>query len=229
MKKVVIILLIICLCFITGCRKQYPNSYTYWTTGATYKQYANIIYDVNSTPLKDYEGYPCWDINNIVLNVKIGWNEQRNEKEFEYYNEGEENFQLVTFASYIMSHYLIEGLYDYSDYKKPNDGIFISEIDKDVFLSDVYKAKLGESSFLHTDKPTFNKENLIFPVTIPSELIDQYIINKNLESKNFKYCLAPVYKNLTTGEYRVDYMGQYDGVRLSITFTSDSELIYLTL
>ena len=26
-----------------------------------------------------------------------------------------------------------------------------------------------------------------------------------------------------------DYMGQYDGVRLSITFTSDSELIYLTL
>ena len=75
----------------------------------------------------------------------------------------------------------------------------------------------------------FNKENLIFPVTIPSELIDQYIINKNLGSKNFKYCLAPVYKNLTTGEFRVDYMGQYDGVRLSITFTSDSELIYLTL
>lgn len=63
--------------------------------------------------------------------------------------------------------------------------ILIEEIDKEVFLSDYYKANLGKSNFFNSKPPIFSKENEGIKLKLTPEYINW--IEKSTEnySKNF--------------------------------------------
>lgn len=120
--------------------------------------------------------------NDIVLNIKYGWNEARIESLLNSVDN--KQYELICFASYIyLERQPSNSICD--DYKNFEKSILIEEIDKEVFLSDYYKANLGESNFFNSKPPIFSKENEGIKLKLTPEYINWIEESTENYSKNF--------------------------------------------
>lgn len=78
LKKIILItLLFILVISFSGYRRKNNTELHYWTTGDVTYQTAEIIYEIYGDPTKIIDGF-YFEKNDIVLNIKYGWNEEKN-------------------------------------------------------------------------------------------------------------------------------------------------------
>lgn len=230
MKRVgLIFLLFILTISFSGCRKIDTTEIRDWTYDNVSYQKAEIIYEIYSEPRKIIDGYRYWKKDDIVLNIKYGWNEEKIEYTFTHYEN--DNYKLICFASYIyveIGHQNI-GNSVCDDYKNFENSIFIEEIEKEVFLSDYYKANIGKKSFFYTKKPTFSNENEGIKLKLTSDYIEWIEESTFNYNKEFHFSVVPVYYNLTTNKYNLDFGGKYDGIKITYNYDEDKKLASISV
>ena len=221
-------IILIFLLFTTGCKSRYVDAQGIhcWTSGIRTHRTGTIVYEVYSEPTKIIDEFSYWDKDNIVLNIKLGWDESRKNSLYPDSYSFRGYHELVTFAMYISWDPLCGGFFEYSDYKNPDDKMYIGEIDKDIFLSDVYRAEPGESRLFYKKKANFDEDNKGFDFKITSEIIDITLSGMYNNHGQFKLNLVPVFYDPDTRKYKVTFFGSRDGINVSIS----SEFIedYLT-
>ncbi len=225
MKKIIAICLLFVISIsLIGCHKKDPTKFHDWTTGNISYQSADIIYEIQSTPKEIINGFPYWEKDNIVLNIKYGWNAGKGISFEEIFEHPE--LELVCFASYIYWDY--EHTKICNDYKKLENAILIEEIEKEIFMLDYYKANLGKGNIFYVSEPKFSTENPGLKIELIPEYID--LIEKITNGyKDFRFAVAPIYYNSTNNEYVVDFAGEYDGFRISYCYDENKELVHMTV
>ena len=219
------IIILIFLLFTTGCKSRYVHDQGIhcWTSGVRAGRSDTIVYEVYSEPFKIIDKRSYWNKENVVLNIKFGWDEKRKYKLSPNLND-----ELVTFAMYISWDTLCRGAFEYSDYKNPDDKMYIGEIDKDIFLSDVYRAEPGESRLFYKKKANFDEDNKGFDFKITSEIIDITLSGMYNNHDCFMFNLAPVYYKSDTNKYIVDFFLRFDGVNICLSDEDvEDQLIHL--
>lgn len=220
-KIIIILLLIISVVGLSGCTKKDSTKIHSWTSGSISYQLAEIIYEIYAEPIEVDNG--CYfEKDDIVLNIKYGWNEDKIENPFLDYERN--NYKLICFATYF---YLQQANRMVDDYKNIEDGILIEEIEKDVFLSDYYRAKLGKSCFLYTEKPTFSKENEGIKLKLTSKYIEWIENSTNKSSKEFKFAVFAVYYNYNTNKYELYDGDRFDGIEILYHYNEEKKLVYM--
>ena len=215
MKKVLLIFICILLSIsLSGCKED-SNRLQFWTQLGDGNPGADIIYYLDSEPTKIIKGEKYWDRENAILNIKFGWNSWHG------INFERNDCILVTFGIYLLYDDSTHDSHIYDDYYSHEDGFLIGKIEKEEFITEKYKATLGERIIFSFRRPTFNIENEGFELKINSELIEK--INKeNRESIDFKFIVAPVYLLPETGKYEVFYSGRHDGIGISISIIDEN-------
>lgn len=172
------LMFIMCL---AGCEREEKTELHFYTKPNVNYQMAYIIYEIYGDPTKIIDGF-YFEKNDIVLNIKYGWNEARIESLLNSVDN--KQYELICFASYIyLERQPSNSICD--DYKNFEKSILIEEIDKEVFLSDYYKANLGESNFFNSKPPIFSKENEGIKLKLTPEYINWIEESTENYSKNF--------------------------------------------
>ncbi len=116
------------------------------------------------------------------------------------------------------------GLVEFScnDYKNPDKGIFIDEIEKDVFFSEYYQARLGERILFNSNQPIFSSENKGIQIKLTPEYIEK-IEQISDYDKIFHFGVGAVYMHNTTKEYKVLFGSAKDGIEISYVDYDDKE------
>ena len=224
MKKVFLVFLslmfIMCL---VGCEKEEKTKLHFYTRPHTNYQIAGIIYEIYGDPTKIIDGF-YFEKNDIVLNIKYGWNESR----IEYFlnSVDDKQYELICFASYIYLERQPENSIC-DDYKNFEKSILIEEKDKEVFLSDYYKANFGESNFFNSSPPIFSEENEGIKLKLTAEYIKW--IEEQIEhySKRFYFAVVPIYYDSINKKYFLDFGSKYDGIEIEYTYDEEKNLVYM--
>lgn len=105
--------------------------------------------------------------------------------------------------------------------------ILIEEIDKEVFLSDYYKANLGKSNFFNSKPPIFSKENEGIKLKLTPEYINW--IEKSTEnySKKFYFAVVPIYYDSTNNKYLLSFGSKYDGIEIEYHYDEEKNLVHM--
>ncbi len=217
--------LIILTITFSGCRKKDTTKFHYYTRVHRNYQKADIIYEIYSNPSIIIENRAYWKKDDIVLNIKYGWNEERVQPLFSDLDG--RNYKVVCFAIYL---YLDRkaGIELCDDYKNFNKGILIGEIEKEVFLSDYYKAKLGKDNFFYADKPTFSPENEGIKLKLTPEYIKFIEESTDNNAKEFHFSFVNVYYNFNDNTYALDFFGKNDGIYIIYFYSEDTNLVHMS-
>lgn len=89
------LIVIICL---AGCKIEEKTELHFYTRPNTNYQMAYIIYEIYGEPTKIIDGF-YFEKNDIVLNIKYGWNEAKIESLLNGANN--KQYELICFGSYI--------------------------------------------------------------------------------------------------------------------------------
>ena len=224
MKKV--FLVFICLMFImclVGCKIEEKTELHFYTRPHTNYQKADIIYEMYGDPTKIINGF-YFEKNDIVLNIKYGWNEERIELLLN--NVDNKQYELICFASYIyLERKPSNPLCD--DYKNFENSILIEEIDKEVFLSDYYKANFGESNFFKSEPPIFSEENEGIKLQLTPEYIKWIEESTEHYTKRFYFAVVPIYYDSINNNYYLDFGSKYDGIEIKYQYDEEKKLVYM--
>ena len=159
-----------------------------------------------------------------ILNIKYGWNEERIEFLLNCVDDKEN--ELICFASYL---YLERPPLNprCDDYKNFENSIFIEEIDKEVFLSDYYKATFGESHFFKPDPLMFSEENEGIKLQLTPEYIKWIEESTEHNLKRFYFAVVPVYYDSINNNYYLDFGAKYDGIEIKYQYDEEKKLVYM--
>lgn len=224
MKRVFLVLMslmfIICL---AGCKIEEKTELHFYTTPNVSYQIAHIIYEIQGDPTKIIDGF-YFEKNDVVLNIKYGWNESR--IEFFLNSVDDKQYELICFASYIyLERQPVNCICD--DYKNFEKSIFIEEIDKDIFLSDYYKANFGESNFFKSSPPIFAEENEGIKLQFTPEYIKWIEESTEHYTKRFYFSVVPIYYDSINNYYYLDFGGKYDGIEIEYQYDEEKKLVYM--
>ena len=153
MKKILVcmFLLVFGLCLV-GCEREKKTELHFYSREHVTYQIGAILYEIYGDPEKIIDGF-YFEKNDIVLNIKYGWNEEK--IEWIIPSVDSKQYELICFAIYIyLEQDPLNTICD--DYKNCENSIFIEEIDKEVFLSDYYKANFGKGNFFNPALPIFS-------------------------------------------------------------------------
>ena len=224
MKKILVslFLLVFGLCLV-GCKIEENTELHFYTRPHTTYQKADIIYEIYGDPTKIINGF-YFEKNDIVLNIKYGWNEERIELLLN--NVDNKQYELICFASYIyLERKPSNPLCD--DYKNFENSILIEEIDKEVFLSDYYKANFGESNFFKSDPPMFSEENEGIKLKLTPEYIKWIEESTEHYTKRFYFAVVPIYYDSINNNYYLDFGGKYDGIEIKYQYDEEKKLVFM--
>ena len=224
MKKVLvsIFLLVFGLCLV-GCKIEEKTELHFYTRPNVNYQIAGIIYEIQGDSTKIIDGF-YFEKNDVVLNVKYGWNESK----IEYFlnNVDDKQYELICFASYIyLERQPVNSIC--ADYKNFEKSIFIEEIDKEIFLSDYYKANFGESNFFKSSPPMFSEENEGFKLQLTPEYINWIEESTEHHTKRFYFAVVPIYYDSINNNYFLDFGSKYDGIEIEYQFDEEKKLVYM--
>lgn len=224
MKKVFLVFigLMFIMCLV-GCKIEEKTELHFYTRSHTNYQIAGIVYEMYGEPTKIIDGF-YFEKNDIVLNIKYGWNEERIEFLLNCVDDKEN--ELICFASYL---YLERPPLNprCDDYKNFENSIFIEEIDKEVFLSDYYKATFGESHFFKPDPLMFSEENEGIKLQLTPEYIKWIEESTEHNLKRFYFAVVPVYYDSINNNYYLDFGAKYDGIEIKYQYDEEKKLVYM--
>ena len=224
MKKILVsmFLLVFGLCLV-GCKIEEKTELHFYTRPHTNYQIAGIIYEIQGDPTKIIDGF-YFEKNDVVLNIKYGWNESR--IEFFLNSVDDKQYELICFASYIyLERQPVNSICD--DYKNFEKSIFIEEIDKDIFLSDYYKANFGESNFFKSSPPMFSEENDGIKLQFTPEYIKWIEESTEHYTKRFYFAVVPIYYDSINNNYFLDFGSKYDGIEIEYNYDEEKKLVYM--
>ena len=224
MKKILgaFMFLIFIMCLI-GCKRNEKTELHFYTRPHTNYQIAGIIYEIYGDPTKIINGF-YFEKNDIVLNIKYGWNEAR--IDFLLNSVDDKQYELICFASYIyLERQPSNPLCD--DYKNFEKSILIEEIDKEVFLSDYYKANYGKGNFFNPTLPIFSKENEGIKLKLTPEYINWIEESTEHYSKTFYFAVVPIYYDSVNNNYLLDFGAKYDGIEIEYHYDEEKKLVYM--
>lgn len=224
MKKILdsMFLLVFCLCLV-GCEREEKTELHFYTKPNVNYQIAHIIYEMYGESSKIIDGF-YFEKNDIVLNIKYGWNEEK--IDYSFTNVENDNYKLIGFASYIyLERQPVNSICD--DYKNFEKSILIEEIDKDIFLSDYYKANFGESNFFKSSPPIFSEENEGIKLQFTPEYIKWIEESTEHYTKRFYFAVVPIYYDSINNNYFLDFGGKYDGIEIKYQYDEEKNLVYM--
>lgn len=214
------VMLIMCL---SGCERVKKDGLHYYTRPHTNYQIAHIIYEIYGNPTKVIDGY-YFKKDDIVLTIKYGWNEEKIESLLNFHDK--KQYELICFASYIyLDRQSLNNICD--DYKNFEKGILIEEIEKEVFLSDYYKANFGKGNFFKSTPPIFSEENEGLKLKLTPEYIKWIEESTERYSKIFYFAVAIIYYDLINNVYLLDFGDDYDGIKIKYQYDEDGKLVYI--
>ena len=186
--------------------------------------YFKKMYTLKPKVYLSYDRYAYFEKNDIMLNIKYGWNEARIESLLNSVDN--KQYELICFASYIyLERQPSNSICD--DYKNFEKSILIEEIDKEVFLSDYYKANLGESNFFNSKPPIFSKENEGIKLKLTPEYINWIEESTENYSKKFYFAVVPIYYDSINNKYLLDFGSKYDGIEIKYHYDEEKKLVYM--
>ena len=222
-KTIAFFMCLIVIIGLAGCKIKEKTELHFYTRPNTNYQMAYIIYEIYGEPTKIIDGF-YFEKNDIVLNIKYGWNEAKIESLLNGANN--KQYELICFGSYIyLERQPSNSICD--DYKNFEKSILIEEIDKEVFLSDYYKANLGKSNFFNSKPPIFSKENEGSKLKLTPEYINW--IEKSTEnySKKFYFAVVPIYYDSTNNKYLLSFGSKYDGIEIEYHYDEEKNLVHM--
>ena len=176
-----------------------------------------IIYELYGDTTKIIDGF-YFEKDDIVLNIKYGWNEEK--IEYSFANVEIDNYKLICFVSYIC----LERYRSYNpcdDYKNFDKSILIEEIDKEVFLSDYYKANFGKSNFFKSEPPIFSEENEGIKLKLTPEYLNWIVESTENYSKKFYFAVVPIYYDSINNKYLLYFGSKYDGIEIEYHYDEE--------
>lgn len=225
MKKIVLVFItLIFILYLTGCKiKEKTELHSYTKPNISY-QIADILYEIYGDPTKIINGF-YYEKDDIVLNIKYGWNEAT----IEYflnsiYNSNQ--YELICFATYIYLERQPSNTFC-DDYKNFEKSILIEEIDKDVFLSDYYKANFGERQFFNSKPPIFSKENEGIKLKLTPEYIKWIEESRKWDRKIFYFAVVPICYDSINNKYKLFFGAKYDGIEIEYQYDEEKKLVYI--
>lgn len=224
MKRIIafFMCLIVIIC-LAGCKIEEKTELHFYTRPNTNYQMAYIIYEIYGEPTKIINGF-YFEKNDIVLNIKYGWNEAKIESLLNGANN--KQYELICFGSYIyLERQPSNSICD--DYKNFEKSILIEEIDKEVFLSDYYKANLGKSNFFNFKPPIFSKENEGIKLKLTPEYINWLEESTENYSKVFYFAVVPIYYDSTNNKYLLSFGSKYDGIEIEYHYDEEKNLVHM--
>ncbi len=224
MKKVFLVFMsVIFIMCLVGCKIEEKTELHFYTKPHVNYQSAEIIYELYGDPTKIIDGF-YFEKDDIVLNIKYGWNEEK--IEYSFANVEIDNYKLICFVSYIC----LERYRRYNpcdDYKNFDKSILIEEIDKEVFLSDYYKANFGKSNFFKSEPPIFSEENEGIKLKLTPEYLNWIEESTENYSKKFYFAVVPIYYDSINNKYLLYFGSKYDGIEIEYHYDEEKKLVYM--
>ena len=224
MKKVFLVFMsVIFIMCLVGCKIEEKTELHFYTKPHVNYHSAEIIYELYGDPTKIIDGF-YFEKDDIVLNIKYGWNEEK--IEYSFANVEIDNYKLICFVSYIcLERY--RGYNPCDDYKNFDKSILIEEIDKEVFLSDYYKANFGKSNFFKSEPPIFSEENEGIKLKLTPEYLNWIEESTENYSKTFYFAVVPIYYDSINNKYLLYFGSNYDGIEIEYHYDVEKNLIYM--